>query len=62
MNTYLLMNRGVFRGECPFVTQSKPGKNGIKLWVAAEAKNFYVCNMQVCTGKSDGVREKKQGL
>jgi len=35
---------------------------GIKLWVAAKAKNFYACNMQVYTGKSVGVREKKQGL
>jgi len=44
-----------------FIT-SKPGTNGIKLWVAADAKNFYACNMQVYTGKSGGVREKKQGL
>ena len=35
---------------------------GIKLWVAAKAKNFYACNMQVYTGKSGGVREKKQDL
>jgi hypothetical protein len=33
----------VFRGECPFhmFIQSKPAKHGIKLWLAAEAKNFY---------------------
>ena len=42
--------------------KSKPGKFGIKLWVAAKAKNFYACNIQVYTGKSGGVREKKQGL
>jgi len=42
--------------------KSKPGKCGIKLWVAADKKNFYACNMQVYTGKSGGVREKKQGL
>jgi len=29
---------------------------------AADAKNFYACNMQVYTGKSGGVRKKKQGL
>ena len=42
--------------------KSKPGKCGIKLWVAADAKNFCACNMQVYTGKNDGVREKKQDL
>ena len=42
--------------------KSKPGKYGIKLWVAAKAKNFHACNVQVYTAKSDGVREKKQGL
>jgi hypothetical protein len=43
----------VFRGKCPFrvFIKSKPGKYGIKLWVAADAKKFYACNMQ-----------KKQGL
>ena len=49
----------VFRRKCP---ESKPGNYGIKLWVAADAMNFYACNMQVHTGKSDGVREKKQDL
>jgi len=54
----------IFRGECPFhmFIQPKPGKYGIKLWLAAEAKNFYACNKQVHTGKSGGEREKKQGL
>ena len=54
----------VFRGICLFYVfiKSKPGKYGIELWVTDEAKNFYVCNMQVYTVKSDGVREKKQGL
>jgi len=33
----------VFRGKCPFCMfiKSKPGKYGFKLWVAADAKNFY---------------------
>ena len=54
----------VFKGKCPFhvFIKSKPGKYGIKLWVAADAKNFYACDMQVYTGKSGGVREKKKGL
>jgi len=54
----------LFTGKCLFhmFIKSKQGKYGIKLWVADEAKNFYVCNMQVYTGKNDGVREKKRGL
>jgi len=54
----------VFRGKYPFCAfiKSKPGKYGFKLWVAADAQNFYTCDMQVNTGKSDGVRDKKQGL
>jgi len=54
----------VFRGKYPFSVfiQSKPGKYGIKLWIAADAQNFYANNMQVHTGKNDEVREKKQGL
>ena len=55
----------VFRGKCPFrvFLKSKPGKYGIKLWIAADDTNiFYTCNMQVYTGKNDGVREKEQGL
>jgi hypothetical protein len=53
----------VFRGKCPFrvFIKSKPRKYGLKLWVAADAKNFYACSMQVYSGKS-GVREKKQGV
>jgi len=54
----------VFRGKCPFCVfiKSKPGKYGIKLWVADDANTFYACNMQVYTGKNDGVREKEQGF
>jgi len=54
----------LFTGKCLFrvFIKSKQGKYGIKLWVAHEAKNFYVCNMQVYTGKNDGVRKKKRGL
>ena len=31
----------VFRGPFRTFIKSKPGKYGIKLWVAADAKNFY---------------------
>ena len=34
----------------------------MKVWVAANAKNFYAYNMQVHTGTTDRIREKKQGL
>jgi hypothetical protein len=34
----------------------------VKVWVAADAKNFYAYNMQVYTSTTDRVREKKQGL
>ena len=43
MNTLPLMNSSVmFRGKCPFCMfiKSKPGKYGIKLWVAADARIF----------------------
>ena len=64
MNTTTDEQLVVFRDKCPFhmFIKSKPGKYGIKLWVAADAKNFYACNIQVHTGKSGEVREKKQGL
>jgi hypothetical protein len=54
----------VFRSKCPFCVFiiSKLRKYGINLWVAADAKYFYVHNMQVYTGKTVRVREKKQGL
>ena len=52
----------LFRGTCLFhmFIKSKPGKYGIKLWVAADAKNFYACNMQVIHWQEWWIREKKQ--
>jgi len=37
----------VFRAKCPthMFIKSKPRNYGIKLWVAADAKNFYARNM-----------------
>jgi hypothetical protein len=54
----------IFTDKYPFYMfiKSKPVKYGIKVWVAADAKNFYAYDMQVYTGKTDGTREKKQGL
>jgi hypothetical protein len=46
----------------PRVYKSKSGKYEIKLWVTADAKDFYACNMPVYTGKTGGVREKNQGI
>jgi hypothetical protein len=39
----------MFGDKCPFYTfiKSKKVKYGIKVWVAAAAKNFYSYNMQV---------------
>ena len=54
----------VFRDKCPFCVfiKSKPGKDGLKLRVPADAKYFYAYNMHANTDKTDGAREKKQGL
>lgn len=53
-----------FRGKCPFrvYMKSKPGKYGIKIWVCADAKNGYVCNLQVYTGMMNNQREINQGM
>lgn len=51
-----------FRGRCPFkqYMPSKPGKYGIKIWAACDARSSYAWNMQVYTGKPiDGRPEKK---
>ncbi|KAJ3603104.1 hypothetical protein NHX12_030848, partial [Muraenolepis orangiensis] len=40
-----------FRGRCPFkqYIPSKPGKYGIKIWAACDARSSYAWNMQVYT-------------
>ena len=41
---------------------SKPGKYGLKIWVACDAQTSYAWNMQVYTGKPlNGQPEKNQG-
>ncbi|KAL6465104.1 hypothetical protein MHYP_G00252370 [Metynnis hypsauchen] len=53
-----------FRGKCPFrqYMPSKPGKYGIKIWAACDAKNSYAWNLQIYTGKStSGIPEIQQG-
>jgi hypothetical protein len=52
-----------YRGNCPFrvYMKSKPARYGIKIWVAADAKNAYICNMQVYTGMINNKREVNQG-
>ncbi|XP_056155945.1 piggyBac transposable element-derived protein 4-like [Lampris incognitus] len=55
----------LFRGRCPFrqYIPSKPGKYGIKIWAACDARTSYAWNMQVYTGKSaSGMAEKNQGM
>ena len=54
-----------FRGRCPFrqYMPNKPGKYGIKIWAACDAKSSYAWNMQVYTGKQPGgASEKNQGM
>ncbi|XP_038576656.1 piggyBac transposable element-derived protein 4-like [Micropterus salmoides] len=53
-----------FRGRCAFkqYMPNKPGKYGIKIWTACDARTSYAFNMQVYTGKpADGQPEKNQG-
>ncbi|KAM9307728.1 piggyBac transposable element-derived protein 4-like [Gastrophryne carolinensis] len=53
-----------FRGKCPFrqYMPSKPGKYGIKIWAACDAKTSYAWNLQIYTGKSaSSIPEKNQG-
>ena len=52
-----------FRGRCPFrvYLKNKPGRYGIKLWVAADVNTSYLLNVHPYTGKIDGVRETNQG-
>ncbi|KAM4552412.1 piggyBac transposable element-derived protein 4-like [Odontesthes bonariensis] len=54
-----------FRGRCSFKVYipSKPGKCGIKIWAACDARSSYAWNMQVymgepCTGRA----ETNQGM
>ena len=54
----------VFCGTCPFrqYIPTKPGKYGIKVWVLADAENYYCNNLQVYTGaRETGTRETNQG-
>ena len=50
-----------FRGRRPFkqYIPSKPGKYGIKIWAACDARSSYAWNMQVYTGKPVTGRPKK---
>lgn len=54
-----------FRGRCSFKVylSSNPGKCGIKVWVACDARSSYAWNMQVYTGNpSSGGAEDSQGV
>ncbi|XP_068435159.1 piggyBac transposable element-derived protein 4-like [Clinocottus analis] len=53
-----------FSGKCPFrqCIPSEPGKDGIKIWAACDAKTSYAWNLQIYTGKAaSGIPEKNQG-
>ena len=54
-----------YRGRRPFkqYIPSKPGKYGIKIWAACDARSSYAWNMQVYSVKPvTGRPEKKQGM
>lgn len=53
-----------FRGCCPLrqYMPNKPGKYGLKIWAACDAKNSFAWNMQIYTRKyTSRVPEKNQG-
>lgn len=52
-----------FRGNCQFRTYlpSKPQKYGLKNWMLADCKNFYIKNFQLYTGKRGKTRETELG-
>jgi len=54
----------VLKDKCLFYIfiKLKLGKCGIKVWVAADAKSFHAYKMPLYIGRTDGAREKKQGL
>ena len=53
----------LFRGRCPFrvYIPSKPGKNGIKIWVLADVTSSYCCAFDVYTGKFGDLAAVGQG-
>lgn len=44
-----------FRGRCRFIQYmpSKPAKYGLKFWILADGKNYYISNIELYTGKDD---------
>jgi hypothetical protein len=61
----LLKNSSVvLTDKCPFYIsmKSKLGNCGIKVWVAADAKIFHANKMHLHIGRTDGARDKRQGL
>lgn len=52
-----------FKGKCPFrvYMPKKPGRYGIKIWIAADSSSGYVLNLQIYEGKLGGSPEKELG-
>lgn len=52
-----------FKGRVGFKVYmpNKPSKYGIKLWMCCDAKNYYVTNFKIYSGKDGDKREKNQG-
>ena len=53
-----------FRGRCPIkqFIQSKPDKYGIKMFVLADARTYYPCNIEVYIGKTSLHSTKPQEI
>ena len=53
-----------FKGKCPFrvYMPKKPGRYGIKIWIAADSSTGYVLNLQIYEGKIGGAPEKDLGM
>ena len=51
-----------FRGKCPIklYIPSKPDKYGIKMFIVADAKTYYPCNIEVYIGKNSLYRNKPE--
>ncbi|XP_037931805.1 piggyBac transposable element-derived protein 4-like [Teleopsis dalmanni] len=52
-----------FRGRCPFKVYmpSKPGKYGMKAWIAADSATAFCLQFQIYLGKTSDLPERNQG-
>ena len=53
-----------YHGRCQFLQYipSKPDKYGLKIWVLADARNYYPLNLEVYTGKNNSLSNKPEEM